>query len=190
MFGFEILLFALAGYIVGYWHRPNYYDQGFIIPIDAEQKPTSQSEEEMIAAENRMFNSTMRDILPMPYQRHPLSTDNQINVITPYCDNGVWVFDDPARGLTKEALVAGMPEMILAATRAFGIQNPEEGFTVVFSKDTFPDAKLKLEWVRQEGGGNVYRWPDANIEGWLCPALFRYFSEAPKQMYIQLKEVA
>ena len=25
------------------------------------------------------------------------------------------------------------------------------------------------------------------MEGWLCPALLRYFSEAPKQIYVQVK---
>jgi len=25
------------------------------------------------------------------------------------------------------------------------------------------------------------------MEGWLCPALFRYFDQAPKQLYAQVK---
>jgi hypothetical protein len=27
---------------------------------------------------------------------------------------------------------------------------------------------------------NVYRWIGSNMEGWLCPALFKYFTEAPR----------
>jgi len=31
-------------------------------------------------------------------------------------------------------------------------------------------------------GGNWYFCPQLNMEGWLCPALFRYFGEAPKRL--------
>ena len=37
---------------------------------------------------------------------------NAINVICPYKYNGVWVFDDPARGLVREPFVAGADKMI------------------------------------------------------------------------------
>jgi hypothetical protein len=112
----------------------------------------------------------------------------QIKVIKPYMWEGIWVFDDPAVGLYKEALVAGMPEMILKGCQLLGINNPENGFVAVFSKDPFPDAKIVLEWVREEMGGNVYTAPAlGGIEGWLCPALFKYFDKAPQTMYIDLK---
>jgi hypothetical protein len=26
------------------------------------------------------------------------------------------------------------------------------------------------------------------MEGWLCPALLRYFAEAPKELYVQVKD--
>jgi hypothetical protein len=112
---------------------------------------------------------------------------NQINVIKPYLWNGMWVFDDPAVGLDKEALVCGMPELIVTGCRMAGINEPEKGFLAVFSKDEFPGYKICLEWVREESGGNVYMWPQTNQEGWLCPALFKYFDEAPKKMYIDLR---
>jgi hypothetical protein len=111
----------------------------------------------------------------------------QIKVIRPYRWQGVWVFDDPAVGLDKEALVAGMPELIEAATSQAGIPEPEKGFVALFSKDPFPSAQLCLEWVREEGGGNVYRWPDVGREGWLCPALFRYFDRAPQKLYVEVR---
>jgi hypothetical protein len=28
------------------------------------------------------------------------------------------------------------------------------------------------------------------MEGWLCPALFKYFEKAPKQIYVQAKAKA
>jgi hypothetical protein len=112
---------------------------------------------------------------------------SQIKTIRPYKWEGVWVFDDPAVGLDKEALVAGMPELIEIATAKAGIRNPERGFVALFSKDPFPSAQVCLEWVREEGGGNVYRWPEAGREGWLCPALFRYFDHTPQRLYIEVR---
>ncbi|MGH7169937.1 MAG: DUF6717 family protein [Gemmataceae bacterium] len=114
---------------------------------------------------------------------------SQIKVIRPYKWEGIWVFDDPAVGLDKEALVAGMPELIEIATAQAGIREPEKGFVALFSKDPFPTAQACLERVREEGGGNVYRWPEAGREGWLCPALFRYFDQAPERLYIEVRPI-
>jgi hypothetical protein len=116
-----------------------------------------------------------------------VSRHNQIKVIRPYKWEGVWVFDDPSVGLDKEALVAGMPELIEIATARAGIENPEKGFVVLFSQDPFPTAQVCLGWVREEWGGNVYRWPEVGKEGWLCPALFRYFDQAPERLYIEVR---
>jgi hypothetical protein len=110
---------------------------------------------------------------------------NQIFTIRPYLWNGTWVFDDPAVGLVREALVSGMPEMIARATERAGIARPENGFVALFSKDPFPGADVVLRWVREESGGNTYEWEGQ--EGWLCPALFRYFDEAPPTLYVQVR---
>ena len=139
-----------------------------------------QSEDDRLLT-NRLAELNQPDALPKR---------NQINAIKPYMWEGLWVFDDPSVGLDKEALVAGMPEMILHACTAVGIQNPEKGFLALFSKDPFPGAKICLQWVREDMGGNVYMYKEANIEGWLCPALFKYFDEAPQQMYIDLRPIA
>jgi hypothetical protein len=112
---------------------------------------------------------------------------NQIKIIRPYLWEGIWVFDDPAVGLDKEALVAGMPELIEIATAKAGILEPEKGFIALFSKDPFPGAQVCLQRVREEGGGNVYRWPEVGREGWLCPALFRYFEKAPETLYVEVR---
>lgn len=47
--------------------------------------------------------------------------------------------------------------------------------------------QIVLERVREEGGGNVYRWTEKGMEGWLCPALLRYFEQAPAKLYVQVK---
>ena len=48
-------------------------------------------------------------------------------------------------------------------------------------------------WVfffRFESGGNWYYSPEYDAEGWLCPALFKYFEWAPERLYVQVKPKA
>jgi hypothetical protein len=110
---------------------------------------------------------------------------NSISVIKPYKWEGMWVFDDPAVGLVKEPFVGGADTMIDGATAH--TPNAAEGFIAVFSAGYFPDAQIVLEWVREDGGGNVYRWPERAMEGWLCPALLKYFDQPPAKLFIQVK---
>jgi hypothetical protein len=63
------------------------------------------------------------------------------------------------------------------------IPNADSGFRLIFSPTPFPGYTLKLEWRRDEHGGNWYWCDQYQIEGWLCPALFKYFTEAPKELY-------
>ena len=63
--------------------------------------------------------------------------------------------------------------------------NAQKGFRLLFSATPFPGYKVKLEWRREEYGGNWYFSPDFKMEGWLCPALFKYFDEAPKEIYVK-----
>ena len=35
--------------------------------------------------------------------------------------------------------------------------------------------------------GHVYYAEHLGLEGWLCPALLRYYPEAPKQLFVQTK---
>ncbi len=111
---------------------------------------------------------------------------NSIFVIKLYKWEGIWVFDDPRVGLIKEPFVAGADTMIDRATAH--MPNADRGFLAIFSAGYFPSAEIVLDWVREEGGGNVYRWTDQDMEGWLCPALFKYFEQAPVKPYIQVKE--
>jgi hypothetical protein len=112
---------------------------------------------------------------------------NSIFVIKPYKWESMWVFDDPTVGLVREPFVGGADTMIDVATSH--IPNADQGFMAVFSASYFPDAQIVLAWMRQEGGGNVYRWPEKDMEGWLCPALLCYFSEPPQKLYVQVKRI-
>ncbi len=106
---------------------------------------------------------------------------NQLCVISPYYDI-TWVFDDESTGLVREPFVSGMPEMLDHFTR--DIPNAREGFRLTFSADPVPGHQELLHRVREEASGWWYRTEVPEAEGWLCPALFRYFDEAPERIYI------
>lgn len=110
---------------------------------------------------------------------------NEINVIAPYKYLGMWVFDDPRVGLVQEPFVAGADTMIDRVVA--DIPNADRGFTMVFSAAPFPGSQFRLEWRRADSSGNWYYSPQFDMEGWLCPALLRYFSEPPKELFIQIK---
>ncbi|HEX7878512.1 MAG TPA: DUF6717 family protein [Candidatus Eisenbacteria bacterium] len=110
---------------------------------------------------------------------------NALTVLTPYKNNGMWVFDDDRTGLVREPFIMGIPRMIDRVVA--DIPNAAEGFNLIFSATRFPGAQLKLEWRRADGGGNWYWSADDDMEGWLCPALFRYFDEAPKEIHVRVE---
>jgi hypothetical protein len=106
---------------------------------------------------------------------------NALYTIRPYRMGSVRAFDDPARGLQAEPLVAGMPEMI---NRVMTLQRLEgDHVTIVFSDRPFPGA-LHLTKTRPEDAGAWYRLSEPfEAEGWLCPAMLRYFPEHPQDVY-------
>jgi hypothetical protein len=110
---------------------------------------------------------------------------NSLRVIHPYKEQGTWMFDDPQAGLIREPFVAGADVIIDRMVE--GIANAEAGVAIYFSAAPFPGYQHEFQWRRHEHGGNWYHSSDFELEGWLCPALFKYFDEAPKQLYVQVK---
>lgn len=90
-------------------------------------------------------------------------------------------------GLKQEPFVAGADEMIARIVHAKGIPNAEEGFALTFSDKPFADHDAELDWLRAEDNGNVYQGIVAGeeMEGWLCPALFCYFTTVPLKIYVK-----
>jgi len=95
------------------------------------------------------------------------------------------VFDDARVGLHREPFVSGIDTMI--DRFVVNIPNAEKGFRLIFSEKPFPGYDVQLEWRRTEHGGNWYYSPQLQIEGWLCPALFKYFSNAPLALYAKIE---
>lgn len=110
-------------------------------------------------------------------------SSNAIMVIAPYWYNGTWVFDDASAGLKREPFVAGVPEMLDVLAR--DIPGAREGFRLLFSANPFPGYQKKLSWLRGDMGGNYYRLDDPPMEGWICPAMFRYYKSAPRTLYVK-----
>jgi hypothetical protein len=110
---------------------------------------------------------------------------NSIMVISPYKHEEMWVFDDDRVGLLREAFVAGADKII--EQMVAHIPNAEAGFILLFSARPFPGYQVKFDWQREEYGGNWYYDDKLDTEGWLCPALFKYFDEAPKKFYAQFQ---
>lgn len=106
---------------------------------------------------------------------------NSLFVIAPYRHLGMWVFDDPKVGLVQEPFVGGADSIIDLAVSH--IPNADQGFRLVFSPEPFPGYQHRLLWQRAEMSGNVYFSEELNMEGWLCPALLKYFDSPPAELY-------
>ena len=114
-----------------------------------------------------------------------MTNNNSIQAIHPYFDNGLWVFDDDSVGLVKEPFVAGAD--LIMDRLAEQVPDGRNGFTLIFSGQPFPGHQVSLDWLHQEFDGNVYRCNELNMVGWLCPALLKYFDEAPKQLFAEVR---
>jgi hypothetical protein len=110
---------------------------------------------------------------------------NEINVIAPYKYLDMWVFDDPKVGLVQEPFVGGADTIIDHMVQ--GISNADEGFVLIFSANPFPGHQYQMEWRSPQGSGNIYHSPDLKLDGWLCPALMKYFETAPPKLFVQIK---
>jgi hypothetical protein len=115
---------------------------------------------------------------------------NTIQVIFPYQDNGVWMFDDKSKGLVREPFVCGIPSMLDLLVG--GIEHPDKGFALYFSEQQFPGFLFKAEVLGPEAGGYWYKVTIGGMEmkGWLCPALFKYFDTPPPAIYVKAEALS
>lgn len=106
---------------------------------------------------------------------------NSIIVISPYKLQTLWVFDDVKVGLVREPFVSGADKIIDAMVA--GIPNADSGFHLIFSANVFPGFQVEVTWLRKEHNGNWYSAPAYGLEGWLCPALMKYFESVPARIF-------
>jgi hypothetical protein len=112
---------------------------------------------------------------------------NAINVIRPYMvDNcGIWIFDDPERGICREPFIGETNTII--STLCADIPDAGKGFSLLFSSQWFPGAIHKFEKVEGDEFGTTYSNAQMELEGWLCPALFKYFEKAPEVLFVAVQ---
>jgi hypothetical protein len=109
---------------------------------------------------------------------------NSLFAIVPYKFKGLWVFDDPDVGLVKEPFISGADRILDVLTQ--NMPDAYKGFRLLFSSRPFPDYTARFIWSRSEYGGNWYFWPEKEMVGWLCPALFKYFKQVPSNLYVKV----
>lgn len=81
----------------------------------------------------------------------------------------------------------GIPDMINDLVG--DIPDARQGFRLLFSPSPFPGFQRRIEWVRDDMEGNWYRADEPPMEGWLCPALFKYFDKAPRELYVRAEVI-
>ena len=113
---------------------------------------------------------------------------NVIMTIEPYWHIDTWVFDDESVGLVKEPFVQGVPAMIDALVQ--GIPNARSGFRLLFSSMPFSGHQEEFTRVKKEYDGYWYRVKGKGVEGWLCPALFKYFEHAPLAIFVKAESIS
>jgi hypothetical protein len=119
--------------------------------------------------------------------------NNNILELYPYQTRGCWVFDDSAAGLKEEAFVLGMSEIITRVVEHHRVPDASRGFRMIFSHEPFEGAHARIDKI--PGGsqeqGNWYEGEicGLSMRGWLCPALYLYFSQAPNQIYMRAEKL-
>ncbi len=107
----------------------------------------------------------------------------------PYQIGNCWVFDDSRAGLKEEAFVLGMSEIITRVINHQKIPNASKGFRMIFSHESFDGYHALINKVpggnREEGNWYEGEVCGAFMKGWLCPALYLYFSDAPSRIFMR-----
>lgn len=112
---------------------------------------------------------------------------NSIFVIHPYKKKGIWMFDDDNAGLLAEPFVGSTNKIIDESSKH--IPQANLGFNLFFAIQPFLGYQLELNWRREEVAGHWYYAENLDLEGWLCPAMFKYFEEPPQKIYALFQEI-
>ena len=106
---------------------------------------------------------------------------NSVLLLQPYLLNGIWVFDDKAKGITREPFVGQVNRWIDALVK--DIPDAANGFNLLFSAEPFPGYAAEYDYMNLEFGGANYYHEETKTDAWICACLFRYYKEAPAKIY-------
>jgi len=127
------------------------------------------------------------------------------SVVYPFKKNNRWVFKkdgqvyDMAPAQATEAalspLVIGADRIISIGCKLKNIENPEDGFALIFSQEYFPNADVKFNLVEDKFNGWIYEVEELNLKGllpgqsaWVCPYMILYYKEPPKTIYLKIEK--
>lgn len=111
---------------------------------------------------------------------------NAIFHLRPWKEGQCWLFDDEARGLKREPFVPDASVLIDELVKTFGVKQKEKTIGLLFAARPFPGSvELRRVQSELEGCGVTYRWEEKGLDGWLCPAFFKYFNptDIPPRLY-------
>ncbi|MEM9155440.1 MAG: DUF6717 family protein [Cyanobacteria bacterium P01_F01_bin.33] len=97
-------------------------------------------------------------------------------------NSGSWMFDDETHQIYREPFVRGSSEIlddIASQTER------DRDMTLIFSDEPVDEWDYSLELIRKEDGGALYYSEEFDRVGWLCPALYVYFSSTPAKLYLK-----
>lgn len=113
---------------------------------------------------------------------------NAIYQVVCYKHKGFWVFDDPKRGIVKEALIAGTDKAIDILTQ--NIRYAKHGFVLSFSATFFPGTMLSARFTSKDSkAGYWYYVTHMSFPMWLCPVLDQYFETPPEMLHASASEL-
>lgn len=97
---------------------------------------------------------------------------------------GIWSFDDDVRGLIGEPFVGETNTLIDSMAEESGYDLDDNvQVALLFSNEQFPKYQCSLYLHETSPGGSTYIDTARLLEPWLCPAMFKYFPEAPKWLF-------
>jgi len=128
-----------------------------------------------------------------------------VNTIRPFKKDGRWVFRKDTKiwdmapsqitDVSLSPIVIGADRMILAGCALKKIQNPENGFLILFSEQWFPGCDVKLALKENKYDGWLYDVESENLQGlmpgqgaWICPYMNMYYENPPKNLYIKIEK--
>ena len=99
-----------------------------------------------------------------------------------YREGNKWFFDDSLKGIKHEEFVDGIPDIIKFACGNALAKNVR----AIIDTQRFEGAD-ELVFDHEDMGGVVYTCN--NIQGWLCPVFWQYFTLPPKSLWVSVKEI-
>lgn len=118
---------------------------------------------------------------------------NSIFPLYAYRHHGMWVFDDEATGLVKEPFVSGA-DILFDHMAGRHLDGTNTEVSIAFSTTPMPGYDVSFTLTGADGhDGHYYKVTefvgDEDMVGfpfWLCPALLKYYPQAPKNVYIKI----